>query len=248
MKQLIDPLALLWLGLIGLGILFIVKQQRLSGFFTLLLSVVLWGMEVSQVPALLLAGSEQQYAGSHLNVKPREQPIVVLGGVGVASREEITGTDFESATDRLFMGLHLAREKVGTVLVLGGGMSPESGEKSDGEIQAEWVRSWKLTSMDVEALPASRNTREEATHTAALAKERKWERVILVTSAWHMKRAAATFQKAGLEVDPIACDFQGMTALNSRRYWVPQAESLVHLKLWLRETVGYAWYRVRGWV
>ncbi len=83
----------------------------------------------------------------------------------------------------------------------------------------------------------------------ALAKEKGWKKIILVTSAWHMRRAAATFRKAGLDVIPVGCDCQGSVALQRDRVsLVPRAQSLILFKLWAEETLGYAAYRLHGWI
>ena len=246
MTKLIDPLAFLWLGLIGFGILFLRRRQVLAGILTLLLAAVMWGIEVAQVPAQLLAGLEEQYLVNHTKEPPKGDAIIVLGGFGSASDNEITGMDFGPAVDRDLTAITLAREGIAKVLVIGGGMSGD--DSPEGQVVADWIEDWKLTKAEVVVLSGSRNTRDEAVHSAALAKEREWKRVVLVTSAWHLKRASAAFRKAGLAVDPVGCDFQGTNTLERPRNYVPQSESYCLLKLWLHEVVGYWWYRVRGWV
>ncbi len=90
----------------------------------------------------------------------------------------------------------------------------------------------------------SRNTRENATESARIVRERGWKSLVLVTSAMHMPRAAATFRKAGLEVDLLPVD---------RRYgskdgsWLPRAESLERSSWALRELAGRLVYRAAGY-
>lgn len=55
----------------------------------------------------------------------------------------------------------------------------------------------------------TRNTREEATAAAALVRARGWQRVGLLTSAWHMRRALALFRRAGVNAVPLAADHRG---------------------------------------
>jgi len=54
----------------------------------------------------------------------------------------------------------------------------------------------------------SRNTRENALFTRELLARRGVSQILLVRSAAHMNRAAALFQKVGLDVIPAAGDYQ----------------------------------------
>ncbi len=47
---------------------------------------------------------------------------------------------------------------------------------------------------------ASRDTRENAIHAAKLLRERRRDRVVVVTCSWHLPRAERLFARAGLEV------------------------------------------------
>jgi uncharacterized SAM-binding protein YcdF (DUF218 family) len=88
------------------------------------------------------------------------------------------------------------------------------------------------------------DTHDEALAVARLAHEKKWDRVILVTHPWHMKRAVAVFQKAGVNVIPSAC-------VEGRYAWRnPDGvkEKLLAYLDWAHEFVGYYAYRKRGWV
>src|SRR3546814_14992278 len=64
----------------------------------------------------------------------------------------------------------------------------------------------------------SRNTAENARLTAALVGQGDGRPWLLVTSAWHMPRAVASFRAAGLEVLAYPVDFRKIrksTRLNS---------------------------------
>ena len=80
--------------------------------------------------------------------------------------------------------------------------------------------------------------------------------MLLVTSAFHLPRSLATFDKrSGLTVIPIACDF----LLPERERFgrptpgsfvqdlLPSAEALYLSSLALKEHLGLALYRLKGW-
>jgi uncharacterized SAM-binding protein YcdF (DUF218 family) len=80
--------------------------------------------------------------------------------------------------------------------------------------------------------------------------------VLLVTSAFHMPRSLATFrQRSGLSVIPVACDYQLPTrALFGRPTpgsvflgLMPDAQALSLSSIALKEHLGLAIYRLKGW-
>lgn len=87
-------------------------------------------------------------------------------------------------------------------------------------------------------------THDEAVCVARLARQRGWKQVILVTHPWHMRRAAAAFEKAGLPVLCAPCPEESYDLRNPNDlpgHWKAFRD-------WLHETVGYQVYRYHGWV
>lgn len=246
MNALIDPAALLWLFLLLLGVGFIAKRRWRCGLTLGVLCGAWWLLEVSATPARLLAALEKPYAGGP--TPAAADAIVVLGGGASPSAHDFAELDFGMAADRILMGIELSRRGLGKVLVLGGSATrvPEPAPEP-GRLR-RWIGAWRLVDTPMLDLGACRNTRDEAVRAAGLVREHKWKRVILVTSAWHLKRSEATFRRVGLEVVPVGCDFTGMAMLERPASWVPQSQSMVVLQYWLHEVVGYWYYRLRGWV
>jgi uncharacterized SAM-binding protein YcdF (DUF218 family) len=74
-------------------------------------------------------------------------------------------------------------------------------------------------------------------------------RVLLVTSSMHMPRALATFTAAGIEAVPAPTDFT--VNYRDRRTvidFLPDAKALSHTTDSLKEYIGYAYYRWKGWI
>ncbi len=91
---------------------------------------------------------------------------------------------------------------------------------------------------------SSRNTRENASLSAALLRKDGVERIALVTHAWHMPRARWCFEQEGLTVVPAGT---GFFAAPPR--WpgalMPTSRALRHTSLALHEMLGRLWYRLR---
>lgn len=91
---------------------------------------------------------------------------------------------------------------------------------------------------------ASRTTHENAVMSAALPgvdKARPW---LLVTSAWHMPRALATFEKAGWNVTPYPVDYRSGQQTPWARYSLAKGASTWHLAL--HEYAGLLSYQLSG--
>jgi uncharacterized SAM-binding protein YcdF (DUF218 family) len=85
---------------------------------------------------------------------------------------------------------------------------------------------------------ASRNTRENATMTAALLRQRGIDRILLVTSALHMERARRHFVAEGLSVEPAPTDFEAVPEVEGVLRFLPDAESLLGSARAFKELVG----------
>lgn len=88
------------------------------------------------------------------------------------------------------------------------------------------------------------NTHDESLEVARIARAHGWHRVILVTQSWHMRRAAALFQRTGLTIIRVPC---GDNTYDSRHVSNP-GDRLSAFRDWLHETVGYFVYQMRGWI
>jgi len=95
-----------------------------------------------------------------------------------------------------------------------------------------------------EVIDSVRTTRDEAVRTAALARAREWAHIVVVTSPMHTRRACAAFRKAGVLVTCVAAPSRAVAV----RSLATASDRVAAFGPWLYETVGWWWYRMRGWV
>ena len=91
---------------------------------------------------------------------------------------------------------------------------------------------------------ASRNTFENAVFSARLAGIDTKQRWLLLTSASHMPRAMATFQKAGWNVTPYPVDYRSGLATPLTQYSLAEGARKWHLVL--HELLGSLVYQLTG--
>lgn len=93
----------------------------------------------------------------------------------------------------------------------------------------------------------SRDTHEEALAVARILPTLHVDRVVLVTSPVHMRRAVATFGAAGVRVIPAPAR-EDTWRPSWRLKYLPSERGLIESSLVAHEMLGYVYYGLRGWL
>jgi len=203
---------------------------------------------------LLVSGLLRSWEGSPVSIDaqpPFDMAIVLTGGiVGEGAPNQRTAS-FGPAADRLLQPILLWKQgRVRQLLISGGSgrVQAITFYPDEGRFAAEVARSFGVDSGKVWLEPNSRNTYENAQFSAKLLRRRSaTQRLLLVTSAMHLPRATACFEKAGLHVTPYPVDFRaGPSVVTLSSFW-PSGESLVQFSYLFKEWVGFLTYRVMGY-
>jgi uncharacterized SAM-binding protein YcdF (DUF218 family) len=246
-----EPIAMIWSLMLLATVLFLRKKRLGCAVVQLVLAGLIYAIGGTPWPSLLLASLERPYVRDTLNDVPAHDAVVMLGGDHRPSRYDVFGVDLTAASDRIITAVELMRQRKGRALVLGGGGYLDHGQKQpDGPLLERWFTAWQLPVSPVFNLGVNANTHDEAVHFQALAKEHQWKRVLLVTSAFHMKRAEATFRQVGVDVVPVACDFRvsGVTGTDGGFHLFPLREGFEQLELYLHEKLSWWFYSWQGWL
>jgi uncharacterized SAM-binding protein YcdF (DUF218 family) len=239
--------------LVALSLRFCLRKRHRLGLSLAALALILSISETARIPARLAARKEAAYyefsisrlTATNIN---HVDAVVQCGGLLSPSPYDLSGANYSDSVDRLLASVEAAR-RLHLPLVLGGGAAGGNGAPPESTFERAWLANWGLTNFTVMDLGVCRDTHDEALAAARLAKLHGWKRILLVTSAIHMDRAWAAFQRTGLEVVPLACDFDGPAAPNGK--WtlklLPSIGSAALFKMWLTEEVGLWYYWLRGW-
>jgi uncharacterized SAM-binding protein YcdF (DUF218 family) len=92
----------------------------------------------------------------------------------------------------------------------------------------------------------SRSTHENAVFSSQVLRRQGVRRVVLVVEARSMLRAAACFQREGIEVVAAPSRFRYLSA--TVEDWIPGWKAVKGNEITLHETLGLLWYRLRGWI
>jgi uncharacterized SAM-binding protein YcdF (DUF218 family) len=156
-----------------------------------------------------------------------------------------------SAADRINHTLQLYRMGfVRKILISGGsGRLIDTGEREADELSS-LLQLMGVPPADILIENNSRNTHESAVEVKhILEKISKPSDCILVTSANHMRRSAACFEKVGWPMDQFSTDFQS----HYRRYtfdvlFIPKLEAIRSWQILIKEWVGYSTYWAVGYI
>lgn len=246
-----EPIGLLWAVLLGLTVWRLWVRRWRAALLPGLGVIFLQAIGGSSLPARLLAQLERPYDPQVLGWPTRADAVVMLGGTHTFSLRSQLHIGVGEAADRILAAVELVRTTHAHALVLGGSQYEFQGVKRpDSELLAEWFRAWRLPTGEVHLLGICANTHDEAIRAVQLARAKHWQRIAVVTSGYHLRRAEALFRKAGLEITPVGAEFLGLDALGGEHEFclVPRVRGFELMKYWAHEQIGWFYYRWKGWV
>jgi uncharacterized SAM-binding protein YcdF (DUF218 family) len=241
-----QPLA--WVALLLAMALWLPHRWRRASTalsWSALIVLLLQGWE--PLPDALLRRLEQQYPAPARIDLQRYAGVVVLGGATDSSYvwEGHTQPALNGAPERMTAALPLLQQAPRLKLLFTGG---EGKLIAKGLTEAERARRF-YASMGVDPKrllleSASRTTYENAVLSAQLPGVDKTQPWLLLTSAWHMPRSMATFQKAGWNVTPWPADYRAGLETPWMQYSLVQGAE--KWRTALHEILGLWVYRLSG--
>lgn len=177
--------------------------------------------------------------------------VIILGGYTHTTQKPRDRVHFSEAYDRLARGVELYKKGKARHIFLTSGSAQVVGERvKSSVILKEHLLQWGIPEADLSIEPNSRNTYENARNTARILHKRMPEgQFLLVTSAFHMPRAHACFQKQNLSVRPFPADFRSYeVSWTPDNLILPSAGALQGWNVLIKEWVGLVAYWVMGYL
>lgn len=234
---LISPLGcalVLWGGALLIGL---TKRLRWAGFMGLAGVVWLSGWSLPVASHALRSFVESADAPRAVAVTPSAEAIVVLGG-GIRPPEVLgQAPDLNDAADRVWHAARLFHAAKAPWVVMSGGSDTTTAATSEALAMRQFAQDLGVPSAAILLEERSRNTRQNAQFTAEMLKAKGVNRILLVTSALHMRRAVSLFELQGLTVIPAATDHEARTHFSAID-WLPDAGALEGSARAMKEIVG----------
>jgi uncharacterized SAM-binding protein YcdF (DUF218 family) len=237
---LLPPLSLILL--LAAGLIIHRRHARLAMSLILLSTTALYALSTPWVGHFLLQTLEISRPISTY-ATTRADAIVVLGGGRRIGSAEYGGDTLNGISlERLRYAAQLYRSSGLPILVTGG--KPSGGTLAEGRIMQHILQSeYGIPTRWVE--DAALTTWDNARLSAQLLKPSGARHIVLVTHAWHLRRAIPLFEAQGLSVIPAGIQFSS-TRIDSILDCLPTPAGLRDSTFALHEWLGILWYKLHS--
>jgi uncharacterized SAM-binding protein YcdF (DUF218 family) len=241
------PVGLAFSLLILVVLLMFAKRLRAAWTLVFVIVLLVFVAGNDRTAYALIRGLENEYPPISVEDTPKADVIVVLGGGLDLPHPPRLYPDLNTSSDRLLHALRLYRAgKADHVLLTGGNVFPEPGLESESYYARGVLELWGIPESAVVMETKSRNTLQNAEFSARVLEKRHWKKVLLITSASHMRRAVMAFHAAGVDVIPVPVDYLAVkTGAPAALGWVPNVNALAGTTYALHEYLGRLWYRFK---
>lgn len=239
------PLALSPIALILL--LMAWAAYRRSRVAALLAIVLLFAASVPVLSDPLFRAVEQQQWRSMPDAVAPAQAVVVLSGMmlNIPGKQAVV-PEWGEAVDRFFAGVDLYAAGKAPRLVFTGGLLPWQGDQEpEGQVLRRMALRLAVPADAIVVSGPAQNTEQESAAVRRLL-EPAVQRIVLVTSAFHMSRAKRLFEQAGFVVTPYPVDFRVEVRGTTPMDYLPDARALLRTDIAVRELLGRCYYALRA--
>ena len=234
----------------GISCLLILLGAALSfGLKRLGLSFISLGLVILYVTSL---PTLSRHISSYLETYPALDPtatqnldaeaILVIGGGRNLYAPEYGGETVSPESLARIQYSSILQQNTGLPIICSGGRPEEKGTAQALLMQKVLNDDFKAVVPWVEA--DSTTTYENAIFSYDLLSQKGIDKIILVTHAWHMQRAAEAFRQVGFRVIPAPTGFfQPSPEIIGLRAWIPQSKALYINSIGINEIFSRNWYR-----
>jgi uncharacterized SAM-binding protein YcdF (DUF218 family) len=188
------------------------------------------------------------YESPQVKLNQNYQWCIILGGGMMRAGE---GYRTGETADRFIQPLLLYKKGIVKKLLITGGNVNIKGLKIDETQESKKVKevliAMGIKEKDIYLEEQARNTHENAVYTKQLLNPYLKEKMVLVTSAMHMPRAKACYDKEGFKVVVYPADIKKKdTPSGILDLVIPQERNLSKFAELIREMAGFVIYKIVG--
>jgi uncharacterized SAM-binding protein YcdF (DUF218 family) len=224
--------------------LFFINKSRIKTVLIIIADIILiYALSIEPVKNLILSPLEDFAPPVNLNEKNQAEYIVVLGGgtLDVSPEEYGKGSLTADAMKRALYGIYLAGIYHLPVIFSGGRLSEDQPE-SEADIALRIMSRFTYRKIKLIKEERSRTTFENAEYIKSTFNP---EKIILVTSAYHMKRSIYSFTRAGISCIAAPADYKVDRSGFNATSFVPKTGELDDVYKGLKEYAGLLFYRLK---
>lgn len=176
---------------------------------------------------------------------------IVLGGATRYFNSETIRPVYGSGVDRLIQAVDLYKsQKVKKILLTGGSGYLLNQDFKESDVLRKVLLTMAVADSDIVIENKSRNTYENAKMTSEILKTNKYgSSFLVITSAFHIRRTKACFDKQDIMADYYPVDeHSGALQLTPDKMFMPNEGALIGWNLLIHEWIGLVSYKVAGYI
>lgn len=247
LKKIIAPFILppgiFILAIMIVSFLMVYRKRWKLGLVNLTVGLMLWALSTVPVANFLIQGLESDFP---IPANPSGDVIILLGG-GIINRvPDLTGT---AAPSPMMMGRIVAAvrlyQRLGLPIIVTGGRVSDEGAVAEAPVIKRFLVDLGVPEEVITEEDRARDTAQNARLTAAICRQKGFSKPILLTAAYHLKRARIAFDATGMNVTLFPAFFLG--SRNSPHAWrhiLPRDGALYTSAKALHEYIGILYYLV----
>ena len=222
---LILPPGFFILALILISFPMMVRRRWKLGLINLSMGLILWALSAAPTADLLMRGLESDFS---IPENPSGDVMIVLGGGLIRRVPDLEGT---AAPTPLMMGRIVAavrlHQRVRVPIIVTGGRGIGDEDVAEAIIAKRFLIDLGVPESFIIIEDRARDTAQNARLTAVICQQHGFTKPILLTSAYHLKRAQMAFEAAGMPVTPFPAYFLGSREMVYHwRHLLPRASTL----------------------
>lgn len=174
---------------------------------------------------------------------------ILLGGYTLELKEDYDFTTLSENGNRLIQTVELyAAGKIKKIL-LSGGNGRLLSDFEEATSSLDLLQKMGVKKEDILFENESHNTYENAVYSARILKEKYPDsKFLLITSAFHQRRAMACFKKQDLNCDAFSADVKSKSKIAILKIIAPDTENIELWQITIKEMVGYLVYKIQGYL
>ncbi len=201
------------------------------------------------VSQFLIRSLELEYPPLDKNKLAKYDAIVVLGGaINILSyyRDIV---EMGSSSERMTESIILYKKRISDkILFTGGSGILFQQDMNEAYYAKKFFMEFDIPEKDLLFENKSKNTYENALFSKEILKNNRNNNILLITSAFHMKRAYGVFEKQGFIVNSYPTDYKSLMDTFNWDTLIPSPSYLEISTIALKEWVGIFIYKYKGYM
>jgi len=210
----------------------------------IILALVLYSISIEPVKDMFITPLEDAYRVPPMESLKKYDAYIVLGGGINENAPDLNGEGQLSSESlpRVVDAYRLYKIEKKPIILSGGRVY---GKKSEAQIAKKFLISLGVNERDIIIEENSRDTYENALLVKEILKNKGLNKIILITSAFHMKRSVQLFKKHFSHILPYPTGYRTSRSDYNVLSYMPNGENIAFVAYSIKEYMGIMYYKLK---